>query len=593
MKNNLSSGSLNNEVIRVVFARNPPDAFPTCNTFPTMSPNVKCPFPGWMVEVVKMLADSLHMEIEPIIIESNIGSVNWGHQFDPNTENAEKAFTPDYGLPTRGNWTGILGLLEQGLADTVCTLYPYTEQKANFFNFSHPVTAVRDIYIAKPKRKSLSVALWNAFFPYEKSLWFLLLFSLLVQCGVASLVANMEYRLNLRPTYNPLEKIWQYLRLQIHQATEFQTPFFLQSGNLAFLFYALIQATLFTQLYTAVLLSSLIRGENPRPWESYNEMIRLVKANEYTLIMDKHHLEKDNSFFEMLNFTRMSHLRNLASAIETNPIRIVDNVSVALDFVERGGFILPTKQYSLAYQMSKERCDLFYFEDDHNQIPTFFIFSRQSKELLRKWNRAIQRNQAFIRRTYDKYFFNDFNTGKIPNCIESDGSIGGLASSAGGDDDNRGETSRHFASNSARDASRSLDIFATFGIFLIAILGFGIATITFIFELIIHSKSQRILRKWRTRRALVMANPALPVNLMVIAREFREARQQRQQRAYKNADSQQSTEGPKFLFGVSTSSSAVERNELMLPADLLNAKKGENSPPRLSKTVGRSWWRHK
>ncbi|CAK5096269.1 unnamed protein product [Meloidogyne enterolobii] len=67
--------------------------------------------------------------------------------------------------------------------------------------------------------------------------------------------------------------MWQYLRLQIHQATEFQTPFFLQSGNLAFIFYALIQATLFTQLYTAVLLSSLIRGENPRPWENYNEMV--------------------------------------------------------------------------------------------------------------------------------------------------------------------------------------------------------------------------------------------------------------------------------------------------------------------------------
>ena len=69
-----------------------------------------------------MLADSLQLEIEPIIIGSKIGSVNWGHQFDPNSENIEKAFTPDYGLHTRGNWTGILGLLEQGLADTVCTL---------------------------------------------------------------------------------------------------------------------------------------------------------------------------------------------------------------------------------------------------------------------------------------------------------------------------------------------------------------------------------------------------------------------------------------------------------------------------------------
>ncbi|KAF7637127.1 hypothetical protein Mgra_00003515 [Meloidogyne graminicola] len=264
--------------------------------------------------------------------------------------------------------------------------------------------------------------------------------------------------------------------------------------------------------------------------------IRLIKANEYTLIMDKHHLEKDNSFFEMLNFTKMSHLRNLANAIETNPIRIVDNVSVALDFVERGSFILPTKQYSLAYQMSKERCDLFYFED------------------------------AFIRRTYDKYFFNEFNTGKTPKCVKSKGFD--ATHERSGDDDDHGEAvSWH--SNSARDASRSLDIFATFGIFLIALLGFALATLTFIGELIVHTKSQRILRKWRTRRALVMANPSLPIHLMAVAKDLREARQQ--QRFNKNAESQQS-------------------HELMLPADLLKAKP---APPRLSKTVGRSWWRHK
>ena len=29
-------------------------------------------------------------------------------------------------------------------------------------------------------------------------------------------------------------------------------------------------------------------------------------------------------------------------------------------------YILPTKQDSLALQMSKERCDLFYFEDGGN-----------------------------------------------------------------------------------------------------------------------------------------------------------------------------------------------------------------------------------
>jgi hypothetical protein len=41
------------------------------------------------------------------------------------------------------------------------------------------------------------------------------------------------------------------------------------------------------------------------------------------------------SFYETLTFTGMSHLRNLANAIELNPIRKVDNVSQAMDMVEK------------------------------------------------------------------------------------------------------------------------------------------------------------------------------------------------------------------------------------------------------------------
>uniref|UniRef100_A0A914H292 Uncharacterized protein n=1 Tax=Globodera rostochiensis TaxID=31243 RepID=A0A914H292_GLORO len=496
-------------VIRIIFAKNPPDAFTTCNSFPVLIPSMDCPFPGWLVEVVKMLADYLSFQIDPIIIQSEIGNVNWGHN-------------------DSGNWTGILGILQQGMADTVCTLYPFTEQKARFFNFSHPVTSVRDLYIAKPKRKSISLVLWNAFLPYEPKLWMLLFLSLVIQCGLASLVCNIEYRLNLRSTYSPLEKLWHYLRLQIHQATEIHTPFHLQSGNLAFLFYALIQATLFTQLYTAVLLSALIRGQNPNPWDSYKEMVHLVRDGTYSLVMDKHHLHKDNSFYETLSYyTNLSQLRNLADAIKNNPIIVVENVSQSLDYVEKGGFILPTKQFSLAYQMSKERCDFFYFEDDNNQIPTFFLFSRHSK-LLREWNRAIQNNQAFIRRTYEKYFFNSFNTGNVPRCKRTTA-----------DDKLEWYGGR---SNAARDASLSLDIVSTFGIFLIVLIGFTIALLAFVCELLVDAKARRFHRKWHIRHALVFT-ASNPTHLMAIARQMHHKRKR-----MTHLDSQTSTETPPAFF---------------------------------------------
>ncbi|KAL3118498.1 hypothetical protein niasHT_000263 [Heterodera trifolii] len=498
-------------VIRVVFAKNPPDAFTTCKSFPVLTPNMDCPFPGWLIEVVKMLADYLSLQVDPIIIQSEIGNVNWGHN-----EN--------------GNWTGILGILQQGMADTICTLYPFSQQKSLFFNFSHPVTGVRDMYIAKPKRKSFSLVLWNAFLPYEPKLWLLLLISLTLQCGLASLVCNIEFRLNFRSSYSPLEKLWHYLRLQIHQVTEFQTPFHLQSGNLAFLFYALIQATLFTQLYTAVLLSALIRGQNPNPWDSYKEMIHLVRDGTYSFVMDKHHLNKDNSFYETLSYyNNLSQLRNLADAIKHNPIIVVQNVSQSLDFVEKGGFILPTKQHSLAYQLSKERCDFFYFEDDNSQSSTFFLFSRHSK-FLREWNRAIQNNQAFIRRTYEKYFFNSFNTGNVPQCKRTMAEIG----------NKQYEQMEWFSGNSdaAKDASLSLDIVSTFGIFLIVLIGFSIALLAFVCELLVDAKARRFHRKWHIRRALVFT-ATNPTHLMAIARQMNEKRKR-----MGHVDSQTSTETP-------------------------------------------------
>uniref|UniRef100_A0A915DR92 Ionotropic glutamate receptor L-glutamate and glycine-binding domain-containing protein n=1 Tax=Ditylenchus dipsaci TaxID=166011 RepID=A0A915DR92_9BILA len=89
-----------NRQIRVVFGRNPPDAFDTCREFPTLTPSIDCPFPGWMAEIVKMLADYLKLEIIPVVLDDNIGDINWGYN-------------------DNGSWTGVLGMIKAGEADTM------------------------------------------------------------------------------------------------------------------------------------------------------------------------------------------------------------------------------------------------------------------------------------------------------------------------------------------------------------------------------------------------------------------------------------------------------------------------------------------
>ncbi|EPB75817.1 hypothetical protein ANCCEY_05111 [Ancylostoma ceylanicum] len=64
--------------LRVAFARNPPDAFGNCRHFPTLDPTISCPFPGWCVEVMKMVADSLHLAIDAVVVNNAVGSLDWG-----------------------------------------------------------------------------------------------------------------------------------------------------------------------------------------------------------------------------------------------------------------------------------------------------------------------------------------------------------------------------------------------------------------------------------------------------------------------------------------------------------------------------------
>lgn len=49
---NITASVSNNSILRVVIAPNAPDAFDNCVEFPTFRPSLRCPFPGWCLEVI-------------------------------------------------------------------------------------------------------------------------------------------------------------------------------------------------------------------------------------------------------------------------------------------------------------------------------------------------------------------------------------------------------------------------------------------------------------------------------------------------------------------------------------------------------------
>lgn len=65
------------------------------------------------------------------------------------------------------------------------------------------------------------------------------------------------------------------------------------AGNLSFLLYILLQAALFTKLYTSVFLSVLYHGQGPRPWDNFDQMVRLVEVGEYKVVVDRNTYERN------------------------------------------------------------------------------------------------------------------------------------------------------------------------------------------------------------------------------------------------------------------------------------------------------------
>ncbi|CAD6194549.1 unnamed protein product [Caenorhabditis auriculariae] len=189
--------------LRVVFARNPPDAFPNCLRFPTLAPNFYCPFPGWCLEVLKIICDAMHVDIEKVISPAVVGGLDWGTLAkvvgEPlqgeklkNPGSLPKAFRQASSRLLIGRmkalgavwknetWTGVLGYLQNDTADTACLMYQMTEKRAQYYQFSYPVTNIQPIFVARRQVQTLSSVLWNAFKPFTYEVWLLFLGTILM-----------------------------------------------------------------------------------------------------------------------------------------------------------------------------------------------------------------------------------------------------------------------------------------------------------------------------------------------------------------------------------------------------------------------------
>ncbi|PIC35055.1 hypothetical protein B9Z55_014529 [Caenorhabditis nigoni] len=432
--------------LRVVLARNPPDAFANCPIFPTLDVIVQCPFPGWTIEVLKMIGDSLKWDIIPVVTPTIVGGLDWGT------------------LKENSTWSGVLGYLQNGTADAAALMYQKTDMRNEFFEFSYPV---QPVFVVRKKTENLGSVLWNAFKPFSMEVWLCLLASLILNLFVMIAISRVEFKLLFRERFRPFEMLWHVVQLQLDEKSD-DMLFYTLGGNIVLFVFALLQSGILIEVYKGMLLTALITSNGDNPFANADEMIKLIGEKKYHLTTNY----MGNWYFDDLQHSDQAHFVKLRAATSSNPVVPAASVSAALDLVDTGKYIYPIQQDSLAMQMSKERCNYVYVSDGMPQVSSFFVFTKNFSGI-EEFNQQIIMNQAFIQRTFNKYFNEGFKLGFIPKC----------------------EATEEVQS----DATKPLDIESIIGVFTIGAFGISASLIAFVVEIYHYWHMRIVARRARMR----------------------------------------------------------------------------------------------
>ncbi|ULT96263.1 hypothetical protein L3Y34_004700 [Caenorhabditis briggsae] len=435
--------------LRVVLARNPPDAFANCPIFPTLDVIVQCPFPGWTIEVLKMIGDSLKWDIIPVVTPTIVGGLDWGT------------------LKENSTWSGVLGYLQNGTADAAALMYQKTDMRNEFFEFSYPVTNVQPVFVVRKKTENLGSVLWNAFKPFSMEVWLCLLASLILNLFVMIAISRVEFKLLFRERFRPFEMLWHVVQLQLDEKSD-DMLFYTLGGNIVLFVFALLQSGILIEVYKGMLLTALITSNGDNPFANADEMIKLIGEKKYHLTTNY----MGNWYFDDLQHSDQAHFVKLRAATSSNPVFPAASVSAALDLVDTGKYIYPIQQDSLAMQMSKERCNYVYVSDGMPQVSSFFVFTKNFSGI-EEFNRQIIMNQAFIQRTFNKYFNQGFKLGFIPKCEVTE--------------------------EAQSDATKPLDIESIIGVFTIGAFGISASLIAFVVEIYHYWHMRIVARRARMR----------------------------------------------------------------------------------------------
>uniref|UniRef100_A0A914QEA7 Uncharacterized protein n=1 Tax=Panagrolaimus davidi TaxID=227884 RepID=A0A914QEA7_9BILA len=219
---------------------------------------------------------------------------------------------------------------------------------------------------------------------------------------------------------------------------------------------------MFSYLYQASLLASLLQPADLAPFKTAEEMVKLVRNGRFKLLATRDNY-KSSWYFTDLQKSNDKHFRTLREAITHNPIELTDSIASALNLISTGSYVYPAQQDAASIILMRKKCNLYVFSKNLPEKSAYYLFNKNST-LRKRWNYGILMNQAFIRRTFQKYFESNFLLGDVAQCPKTKDDI--------------------------PESKKPLDLISVFGVLMLFCIGIFGSAISFLIELWIFRKAQ-------------------------------------------------------------------------------------------------------
>ncbi|KAI6216369.1 hypothetical protein M3Y95_01281500 [Aphelenchoides besseyi] len=321
--------------------------------------------PGLGVEIVGLIAGYLNLTIDVVRVSDRVSS--WINAF-------EEVYNND---------TDVYGLFFGEHTPPFTSRYEFT--KAIYWNKIKVV-------VRRPDHSFKNIFDFFKMYHFDTWISMILVFMLFTAFGL--LVQFVEYQLKLRDKCNFAEVLWMMTGIQLAQVTKIN--YNLLAGKISLLIFFIFQICIILELYESLILTKIIRQPESLPF-TIDEFPRMVKERKLALVVDS---EDSNWIGEEIKNNYESPFYELREALESNPVRIVENVMQTID--KQHGAVTLYVEHWFNMNVAEVYCRLSLVDVAIQPQAQRFMFKKGSR-FVSMFNEAIDVNKYQIESIVRKY----------------------------------------------------------------------------------------------------------------------------------------------------------------------------------------------